>query len=71
MTDLERLAACRRRLHAFDTLLDWHLDLLARIRRAQLRFEICDCEHDDADDELGLEVEDHLRVVRVLTWSAP
>jgi hypothetical protein len=68
MTALEQLDASRARLRALDTVLDWHLDLLSRIRRAQLRFELVDFKHEDQD--LSGEVAALIRICRQLTWGA-
>jgi hypothetical protein len=68
MMDFEKLSAARKRIEALSTVLDWHTDLLARIRRAQLIFELIDFEH--CDHELELEVRHHLRVCRQLTWPS-
>jgi hypothetical protein len=49
MTALEQLDESRQRLATLDCLLDWRLDLLARVRRAQLIFELCDIDTDEID----------------------
>jgi hypothetical protein len=50
-------------------LADWKADLQTRIRRALLRFELVDFDHDFAD--LEEEVADFVRVCRALMWRRP
>jgi hypothetical protein len=68
MTALEQLAASRERLETLDCLLDWYLDLGPRVRRAQLRFELCDVDTPELD-AVEAEVLDFNRICRALSWS--
>ncbi len=62
------LAATRRCLEGLADATDWFLDLLPRVRRAQLCVELIDHEH--YDPWLEREAREWLRCVRILTWRA-
>lgn len=49
-----------------EAILDWRDELLSRIRRAQLRFELLDCELDTS--ELEAEVAEFVCLCQRLAW---
>jgi hypothetical protein len=64
---LPNLTSAHVDLDTLEVMAKWRHSLTCRIRRAQLRFELADCELPELHD-LKREVGDYSKCVRALTW---